>query len=873
MAFMFPIVMLVLNVSSVAAIWFGANRIDAGEMQVGALIAFLSYLIQILMSVMMATFVAVLTPRASVCADRIEEVLDATSSVVAAGVTGHRARSHQLARAPRRRVPLPGRRLPGALRHLVHAPRPARPRPSSAAPARARPRCSTWSPGCSTRPAAPCWSTASTSATSSPSCCGAASAWCRRSRTCSPAPWPATCATPTRRPPTTSCGRRSRSPRPPTSSPPCPAASTPRSARAARTCRAASASASPSPGRSSAGRASTCSTTRSRPSTWPPTPGCGPRSAPVVADAVTVIVAQRVSTIMNADQILVLEDGRTVGLGTHHELLDDLPDLRRDRGVAAHRGGGGMSVLEPPPGTDTVEEVEEVVRPPRRSRAPASAGAAVPPGMPARALEGLQDLDPTPGGPAAARSGAASPCVLRPGRRERDAAGARRRSSSARRPTSSSTASSAADGIDFTELHRILLVALALYVVVRGARVPAVVPPRRRRAADHVPPARRRRGQAQPDAAALRRPPAPRRPAEPGHQRHRQPGPEPPADAEPDAHLDAHARRRAGHDDHDLTAAGAGRGDHDPGVAVHDAGHHQAVEDASSSPSGRHTGSLNAQVEEAFTGHCAGEGVRPPARRRGAVQREERGAVRRQLRRPVHLRDHPAGDDVPRQPELRGHRPHRRPAGVLGPDDASATSRPSSSTPASSPSRSPSWPRWSTSCSRASPRPSGCSSCSTPTRRPTDDADPRSTTSSRGAASSSTTCRSPTTRRGPLIEDLSLVAEPGQTVAIVGPTGAGKTTLVNLHHALLRARRRRHHASTASTSPRCAATTCARNMGMVLQDTWLFGGTIRENIAYGNLDATEERDPRRGAGHLRRPLRALAARTATTRSSTTRAAP
>jgi ATP-binding cassette, subfamily B, multidrug efflux pump len=82
MAFMFPTVMLVLNVSSVAAIWLGADRIGSGQMQVGSLIAFLSYLIQILMSVMMATFVAMLTPRASVSADRIEEVLDAKSSVV-----------------------------------------------------------------------------------------------------------------------------------------------------------------------------------------------------------------------------------------------------------------------------------------------------------------------------------------------------------------------------------------------------------------------------------------------------------------------------------------------------------------------------------------------------------------------------------------------------------------------------------------------------------------------------------------------------------------------------------------------------------------------------------------------------------------------
>ena len=82
LAFMFPIVMAVLNLSSVAAIWFGADRIAGGEMQVGALIAFLSYLIQILMSVMMGTFVAILTPRAAVSAERIGDVLHAASSVV-----------------------------------------------------------------------------------------------------------------------------------------------------------------------------------------------------------------------------------------------------------------------------------------------------------------------------------------------------------------------------------------------------------------------------------------------------------------------------------------------------------------------------------------------------------------------------------------------------------------------------------------------------------------------------------------------------------------------------------------------------------------------------------------------------------------------
>jgi len=91
----------------------------------------------------------------------------------------------------------------------------------------------------------------------------------------------------------------------------------------------------------------------------------------------------------------------------------------------------------------------------------------------------------------------------------------------------------------------------------------------------------------------------------------------------------------------------------------------------------------------------------------------------------------------------------------------------------------------------------------------------------------------------PLIRDLSLVAEPGETVAIVGPTGAGKTTMVNLimrfydvdSGAILL-----DGVDTATISRQ----DLRRHMGMVLQDTWLFGGTIRENIAYGNLNATDD---------------------------------
>jgi len=82
MAYMFPLVMLVMNVSSVAVLWFGGHRIDSGGMQIGALTAFLSYLMQILMAVMMATFMFMMVPRAEVCAERITEVVGTDSSVV-----------------------------------------------------------------------------------------------------------------------------------------------------------------------------------------------------------------------------------------------------------------------------------------------------------------------------------------------------------------------------------------------------------------------------------------------------------------------------------------------------------------------------------------------------------------------------------------------------------------------------------------------------------------------------------------------------------------------------------------------------------------------------------------------------------------------
>ena len=80
-ALMLPVTTLTINISSVALIWFGGLRIDAGRMQVGSLIAFLSYFMQILMAVLMATLLLLLLPRASVCAERITEVLSTQAAI------------------------------------------------------------------------------------------------------------------------------------------------------------------------------------------------------------------------------------------------------------------------------------------------------------------------------------------------------------------------------------------------------------------------------------------------------------------------------------------------------------------------------------------------------------------------------------------------------------------------------------------------------------------------------------------------------------------------------------------------------------------------------------------------------------------------
>ncbi|MCQ9130541.1 MULTISPECIES: ABC transporter ATP-binding protein [Streptomyces] len=109
LALMFPVVMTTVNLSSIAVVWFGAHRIDSGGMQIGDLTAFLAYLMQIVMSVMMATFMFMMVPRAEVCAERVQEVLDTSSSVVPplAPVTELRRHGHLEVRGA-------GFRYPGA---------------------------------------------------------------------------------------------------------------------------------------------------------------------------------------------------------------------------------------------------------------------------------------------------------------------------------------------------------------------------------------------------------------------------------------------------------------------------------------------------------------------------------------------------------------------------------------------------------------------------------------------------------------------------------------------------------------------------------------------------------------------------------------
>ena len=133
MAATFPTVGFIVNISSLAVLWIGADRISDGQMQVGSLVAYLSYLIQILIAVVMATFMVSMIPRAAVAADRIVEVLDTDSSVAPARAPGHRGRpstARSSSATSASATPVPSSRCCATSRS---GSTPARPRRSSAA--------------------------------------------------------------------------------------------------------------------------------------------------------------------------------------------------------------------------------------------------------------------------------------------------------------------------------------------------------------------------------------------------------------------------------------------------------------------------------------------------------------------------------------------------------------------------------------------------------------------------------------------------------------------------------------------------------------------------------------------------------------------
>ena len=168
-------------------------------------------------------------------------------------------------------------------------------------------------------------------------------------------------------------------------------------------------------------------------------------------------------------------------------------------------------------------------------------------------------------------------------------------------------------------------------------------------------------GQAVPAAAGLLRPAAARRDPQPGHQRHRQPPAVHAADPEPAGDVAADHRRRADADVRRLLGAGADRAGHRAGVGVRDAQDRQAGAAAVHQPVEVHR-----QAQRPHRGDVhrarAGHGVRPAGGGDGDLHRAERGPVPRQLPGPVHLRHHPAGDDVRLEPQLRAGRRRRRTA-------------------------------------------------------------------------------------------------------------------------------------------------------------------------------------------------------------------
>ena len=573
-----------------AVLWFGGHRVDSGQMQIGALTAFLCYLMQILMSVMMATFMLMMVPRAAVCADRIAEVLDTDTSVVPPPEPRHPSR-RRAARSTSTHVDvlLPGRRRAGACATCRSRRGPGQtvavigstgagkstlvnlvPRLFDATGGRGAGR-RRRRPRPRPRPAL-----------------GPRSGWCRRRPTCSPARsrtnlqhgkadatddemWAAleiaqardfveAHARGARR-----AGRRRAAP----------------TSRGGQRQRLAIARALVTPT-----RRSTCSTTRSRRSTSPPTPGCGRRSSPRPATRRCSSSRSGSRTIRDADLILVLEDGGIVGRGTHDELLATARRTRRSSSPSSARRRRHEHDTQPEGQEAQGDRAGRGAR--RAARAAARSAAAwsgrrrstfgpsakrllpgcvrsaarrsrvvVLGGRAACSLMSLGPTDPRPRHrPDLRRAASAADC---PPRRPRPGGRELRARATARSRPGASMDVVPGQGVDFGAVGQVLLLVLGVYVGASLLVLAAGLPAQRRRAGHRAPDARRRRGQDQPAAAELLRPAAPRRAAQPRHQRHRQRQPDAAADDEPAADLAAHGRRRARDDVLDLAAARAGR--------------------------------------------------------------------------------------------------------------------------------------------------------------------------------------------------------------------------------------------------------------------------------------------------------------------------
>ena len=324
---LFPLFMLVLNVTVVAVVWFGAFEVNDGDVQIGTLFAFMQYVMLILTGVLMASFMTIMIPRAAVSAERIAEVLDSQSTLVRPENPVHEFPAPGTVAFADAEFSYPGAQQP-VLSGITFAAAKGETVAIVGSTGAGKttlisliPRLFDVTGGVSGSAASMCARPTSRSS-------GTRSAWCRSVRSSSPARSHRTCATGVKRPPTTTSGTRSRSRRVATSSKRWRAGSTRASRRAARTSRAGSASVSPSPGPSCTDPTSSCSTTRSRRSTSRPTRDSGRRSGANCPEVTKIVVAQRVSTITDADRIVVLDDGRMVGIGTHEQLLESSSTYR-----------------------------------------------------------------------------------------------------------------------------------------------------------------------------------------------------------------------------------------------------------------------------------------------------------------------------------------------------------------------------------------------------------------------------------------------------------------------------------------------------------------------------------------------------------------